>query len=346
MPAKAAAAPLALTMGEPGGIGGEVAVKAWRALASSGPVFFAIDDPARLEALGAPVAIVNAPGDAEAVFKSRLPVLPLGAPVNAKPGVADSANATHVIQSIRRSVELALSGETSGVVTNPIQKASLIAAGFEFPGHTEFLESLTASAPMPKPPLPHRRRGAVMMIASPQLRTVPMTIHVSVREAAASLTTDMIISKAMIVIEALKYDFGIHIPRLAVSGLNPHAGENGTIGTEDRDVIAPAIAWLKKEYGALVSGPHPADSMFHETARAGYDAALCMLHDQALIPVKTFAFHDAINVTLGLPIVRTSPDHGTALDIAGKGFARADSLIAAIKLAAEIAARRATAATA
>lgn len=330
--------PLALTMGEPGGIGAEIAVKAWRALSATGPVFFVVDDPARFEKAGAPVAMIGAPHEAAAAFASRLPVLPVGAAVNATPGVAGKANAGRVIASIERAVEFALSGEASGVVTNPIQKASLIEAGFAFPGHTEFLEALTAAAPMP---VPHRRRGAVMMIAGPELRTVPLTIHVSVREAVDALTADMIVEKAMIVIEALKYDFGIASPRLAISGLNPHAGEDGKLGFEEQDIIAPAVKRLKGEYGAHVSGPHAADSMFHVQARGGYDAALCMLHDQALIPAKTLAFHDAVNVTLGLPIVRTSPDHGTALDIAGKGLASADSLIAAIRLAADMAARRA-----
>ncbi len=173
-----------------------------------------------------------------------------------------------------------------------------------------------------------------MMIAGPDLRTVPLTIHLSVKEAAEAINADMIVDKAMIVLEALKYDFGIAAPRIAISGLNPHAGEGGAIGAEDRDVITPAVCRLRDQHGALVTGPHPADTMFHAEARKGYDAALCMLHDQALIPAKTLAFHDAVNVTLGLPIVRTSPDHGTALDIAGKGVANPSSLIAAIRLAA------------
>jgi 4-hydroxythreonine-4-phosphate dehydrogenase len=337
MPRNADLAPLALTMGEPGGIGGEITIKAWRALAATGPAFFAIDDPARLESLGAAIAIVKSPGDAGEVFRDRLPVLPFGARVSARAGVADPSNAPHVIRSIRRAVDLALAGDAAGVVTNPIQKAALVDAGFEFPGHTEFLEAITASAPMPGR---ERRRGAVMMIAAPQLRTVPVTVHAAVRDAAASLTTDMIVAKAMIVVEALKHDFGVAMPRLAVCGLNPHAGEAGKIGTEDRDVIAPAVERLRNEYGEFVTGPHAPDSLFHEEARKGYDAALCMLHDQALIPVKTLAFHDAVNVTLGLPIIRTSPDHGTALNIAGKGVAAPDSLIAAIKLAAALCARR------
>lgn len=331
----AALAPLALTMGEPGGIGAEIAVRAWRALASAGPVFFAIDDPARLEAAGATVAVIASPRDAAGVFAERLPVLPLEAAIKAKPGVADAANATHVLQSIRRAVELALSGAAAGVVTNPIQKSSLIEAGFKFPGHTEFLGALTEPTAMP------RRRGPVMMLASPALRVVPVTVHAPLAVAIRSLTAEMIVNTARIVAESLKFDFGIAQPRLAVAGLNPHAGEKGALGGEDDAIVAPAIAALRAA-GVEAVGPLPADTMFHAAARARYDAAICMYHDQALIPIKTLAFDEAVNVTLGLPIVRTSPDHGTALDIAGKGLARADSLIAAIRLAAEIAARRAS----
>lgn len=325
-------------MGEPGGVGGELTIKAWRALASDGPAFFVIDDPTRLERLDAPVAAIEAPDEASAIFAGKLPVLPIGTRVDATPGRAEPGNAPQVIASIEKAVAFALSGKAGGVVTNPIQKSSLIEAGFEFPGHTEFLAHLTREAPMPAP---QRRRGPVMMLAGPELRTVPATIHASVREAAASLTTDTIIAKAMIVIEALTYDFGVRTPRLAISGLNPHAGEDGKIGTEERDVIAPAVKRLREEYGVIASGPHAADSMFHAEARKGYDAALCMLHDQALIPVKTLAFFETVNVTLGLPIIRTSPDHGTALDIAGGGFASPDSLIAAIRMASDMAARRA-----
>ncbi|MBI1366599.1 MAG: 4-hydroxythreonine-4-phosphate dehydrogenase PdxA [Alphaproteobacteria bacterium] len=329
--------PLALTMGEPGGVGGEIAVKAWRALAGAGPAFFAIDDPARLAALGAPVAEINTPEAAAAAFSARLPVLPLDARVEARPGVADAMNAPHVISSIRRAVALALSGAASGVVTNPLQKASLIASGFEFPGHTEFLGKLTESAPMARPGL---HRGPVMMIAGPSLKTVPVTVHAPLVQAVRSLTSGMIVEKAIVVAEALAIDFGLEAPRLALAGVNPHAGEDGALGSEDREIIAPAVEALRKA-GVEAIGPLSADTMFHEEARARYDAAICMYHDQALIPAKTLAFHEAVNVTLGLPIVRTSPDHGTALDIAGEGIARADSLIAAIRLAGDIAARRA-----
>ncbi len=327
--------PLALTMGEPGGVGPEIALKAYEARRSSGLVFLALADPAVFPADR--IEIIRSPREAAAAFARALPVLDLNIAAPRRAGVADPASAPAVIASIERAVALALSGEASGIVTSPIEKSSLQSAGFPWPGHTEFIEHLTQGAPMPA----GRARGAVMMIAGPSLRTVPVTIHQSVREAAATLTTDAIVRKAVITMEALRADFGIAAPRIAISGLNPHAGEKGAMGREDADVIAPAVAALRERFGAAVTGPHPADTLFHEEARARYDAALCMLHDQALIPAKTLAFHEAVNVTLGLPIVRTSPDHGTALDIAGKGAARADSLIAAIRLAAALADARA-----
>ncbi|MEM8936620.1 MAG: 4-hydroxythreonine-4-phosphate dehydrogenase PdxA [Pseudomonadota bacterium] len=327
--------PLAITMGEPGGVGGEILIKAWRALHASGPAFFAIDSPARLTSLGAAVAEITHPADAHARFGDALPILPLECAVDAEIGVADAKNAPAVIESIERAVAFALDGAAAGVVTNPIQKASLAADGFRFPGHTEYLAALTDDAPMPDA----RERGAVMMIAGPSLRTVPITIHHAVKDAIALLTPDLIFKAGLITAQALRTDFGVAEPRLAFTGLNPHAGEDSLLGAEDGLVIAPAIDWLR-EAGVDAKGPLPADAMFHEAARASYDAALAMLHDQALIPAKTLGFHDAVNVTLGLPIVRTSPDHGTALDIAGKGLANADSLIAAIRMAADMAARR------
>ncbi|MEM9619567.1 MAG: 4-hydroxythreonine-4-phosphate dehydrogenase PdxA [Pseudomonadota bacterium] len=327
--------PLALTMGDPGGVGGEISVAAWRRLRESRQVFFVLDEPARLRNLGVEIAEISNPKDTNDVFASALPVMPLSAPILSTPGISSPENAAAVIESIERAVAYAIEGAASGIVTNPIQKSSLMAAGFAFPGHTEFLASLTAGAPMPM----NRQRGAVMMLAGPQLRTVPATIHLSVKEAINALKPDLIINCALIVAEALTHDFGIAKPRIAISGLNPHAGEAGMLGEEDALIIAPAIDALRA-LGVDVSGPLPADTMFHQEARAQYDAALCMLHDQALIPAKTLAFHDAVNVTIGLPIIRTSPDHGTALDIAGTGVARPDSLIAAIKLAAEMAERR------
>ncbi len=327
--------PLALTMGEPGGVGPEIALKAHAALKSSGPGFFVVGDPGVFPADR--IRMIGAPRDAAAVFAEALPVLDIGVEARARPARADPRSAPAVIAAIEQAVAFALVGEAAGVITNPIEKSSLAAAGFPWPGHTEFIEHLTRGAPMPG----GRARGAVMMIAGPTLRTVPVTIHQSVRDAAAALTEEMIVAKGTVTLDALAEDFGLASPRLAVSGLNPHAGEKGAMGREDADVIAPAVAALSARYGGRVTGPHPADTLFHEEARARYDAALCMLHDQALIPAKTLAFHEAVNVTLGLPIVRTSPDHGTALDIAGKRIARADSLIAAIRLAASLAARRA-----
>jgi len=325
-------------MGEPGGIGGELTIKAWRALSSGDAAFFVIDDATRLEAMGAPVERISSPAEAAKHFARRLPVLDLGPKFAVKTGVADKASAPHVIASIERAVALALAGEAAGVVTNPIQKASLIAAGFNFPGHTEFLGALTEQTPMPG----GRHRGPIMMLAGPELRTVPVTVHEPLARAAAGLTSDAIVHAGLVTAEALQHDFDVARPRLAIAGLNPHAGEGGALGKEDGAIIAPAVEALCKA-GVDARGPLPADTMFHEEARKTYDAALCMYHDQALIPIKTINFHDAVNVTLGLPIVRTSPDHGTALDIAGKNIARADSLIAAIKLAAEMAGRRAAA---
>ncbi|MGF1544780.1 MAG: 4-hydroxythreonine-4-phosphate dehydrogenase PdxA [Parvularculaceae bacterium] len=331
-------ATLALTMGEPGGVGGEIAVDAWRRLKTDGPTFFLIDDPARVRALAraAPIAVIDAPDAAPAAFPDALPVLDVGARVAATPGEANPDNAAAVVASIERAVALALGGEAAGVVTNPIQKSALIAAGFEFPGHTEFLAALVAAAPFPA----NRPRGPVMLLAGPDLRAAPVTIHQSVREAAAGLTAAAIERVGRVVADGLARDFGIAAPRLAVSGLNPHAGESGAMGREDADVIAPAVAALKAA-GIDAVGPLPADTMFHAAARARYDAAICMLHDQALIPANTLAFDETVNVTLGLPIVRTSPAHGTALAIAGRGRARSDSLVAALRLAADIAARRA-----
>lgn len=325
--------PLALTMGEPGGIAPEITEKAWNALRNSGPAFFVIADPTLYRNVA--TQVIASAEEAVSVFANALPILPADEPAHAEPGVASPDTAEAVIASIERATLCALSGAASGVVTNPIQKSALIASGFSFPGHTEFLEALTTDASMPAD-VP---RGAVMMLAGPELRTVPVTIHQSVIDAVNSLRPDLIVHTALIVAHALQHDFGIAAPRLAVSGLNPHAGEAGAMGAEDAMIIAPAIDELRA-MGIDAAGPLPADAMFHQEARARYDAALCMLHDQALIPAKTLAFDDAVNVTLGLPIVRTSPDHGTALNIAGKGAARADSLIAAIRLAGEIATRR------
>lgn len=324
--------PLAVTMGEPAGIGGEIVIKAWltRSGASgSGGVrpFFVIDDPDRLVAtakslkLDVPVAVIDRPDQAAALFHTALPVLvqPLGVPVRV--GQPDPANGAAVIASIDRAVSLTADGQVAGVVTIPIQKSSLYAAGFRHPGHTEYLAHLAGLEEAP-----------VMMLATPALRVVPVTIHIALSEVAKSLTSDAIIHAGLITAAALTRDFGIHSPRIAVAGLNPHAGESGSMGREEIEIIGPAVATLQSQ-GIAATGPHPSDTLFHAAARKRYDAVLCMYHDQALIPLKTISFEDGVNVTLGLPFVRTSPDHGTALDIAGQGIADPTSLLAALDLA-------------
>ena len=321
-------APLAVTMGEPAGIGGEITLAAWRRLAGRGPVFLALDDPERLRALGgAPIREIAHPTEAVAVFPQALPVLPLGRRVAAELGRPGPAHAAAVIASITQAVTLTRAGATAAVVTNPIHKATLYAAGFGFPGHTEFLAELAGGA------------RPVMLLAGPSLRVVPLTVHIALAEVARRLDRTTIGEQARIVDRSLRSDFGIAAPRLAAAALNPHAGEGGAMGDEEERVIVPALRQLREE-GIDITGPLPADTMFHERARAGYDAALCMYHDQALVPIKTLYFDEAVNVTLGLPFVRTSPDHGTALGIAGQGVARPDSLIAAIELAAAMARRR------
>jgi 4-hydroxythreonine-4-phosphate dehydrogenase len=328
----AAVLPLALTMGDPAGIGGELTCKAWRALSASGPVFFAIDDPARLRAIdpALPLRVIAHPSEAASVFASALPVLPLALAQPARPARPDPANARATIAAIERAAALALAGDAGGIVTNPITKSALYDAGFAHPGHTEFLAELTGG------------QRPVMMLASPLLRVVPVTIHLALRDAIAGLTAPAIVETARITEAALRRDFGIARPRLAVAGLNPHAGEGGALGDEEMRLIGPAIAALAAS-GLDVSGPWPPDAMFTPEARARYDVAIGMYHDQVLIPLKTLDMRHGVNVTLGLPVVRTSPDHGTAYDIAGRGIADPDSLIAALRLAAELAAARARA---
>jgi 4-hydroxythreonine-4-phosphate dehydrogenase len=326
--------PLALTMGEPAGIGGEIALQAWlaRQVMALAP-FFLIDDADRLTCLAArldlPVPIREIPDAAEAsaVFAQALPVLHHPLPAAVHPGSPDPANAGGVVAAIELAVELALKRRIGGIVTNPIHKKVLYDSGFRFPGHTEFLGAL-AGAPR-----------VVMMLASPELKVVPVTVHLALRAALDALSTAEIVATGRIVVAALSRDFGIERPRLAVAGLNPHAGEGGAMGTEDAEIILPAVLELRRN-GLDAIGPLAPDTMFHSRARATYDAALCMYHDQALIPIKTIDFDRGVNVTLGLPFIRTSPDHGTALDLAGTGKARPDSLIAALTLAGEMAARR------
>jgi 4-hydroxythreonine-4-phosphate dehydrogenase len=301
------AAPILITMGEPAGIGPEVAIAAFAHFGGR---------------IGArPLRLVGDPG----LFAShREHVIPTHARVKAIPGTLDVANADAVTEAIELSVRACLQGEAAALVTAPINKAVLNEAGFPHPGHTEFLAALTGA------------RRAVMMLASEKLRVVPLTIHLPVAEVPAAVSKQAVFETAEIILTALRRDFGILNPRLAVAGLNPHAGEEGMLGAEEEEIIAPAIAALKAR-GFGVRGPLSADTLFHEEARQTYDAALCMYHDQALIPIKTLSFWDGVNVTLGLPIVRTSPDHGTALDIAGTGKADPRSMIAAVKLAADMA---------
>ena len=328
--------PLALTMGEPAGIGGEITLAAWLRRGEGVPPFYVIDDPARLDALarrlGWPITVkmIAAPDHVAAAFADALPVMPIGGSPCAAPGKPDTADAKLVLRAIEIAVAEVRSGRAAVLITNPINKDALYRAGFHHPGHTEYLAELAGST-----------EPAVMMLAGADLCVVPVTIHLALRDAIAALTKEAIVHAGKVVDAALRRDFGIAAPVLAVAGLNPHAGENGGLGREDIDIVAPAITQLRAA-GIDAKGPLAADTMFHAAARRGYDAALCMYHDQALIPIKTIDFDGAVNVTLGLPFIRTSPDHGTAFDIAGKGVARPDSLIAALRLAAAMAARRAS----
>ncbi|MTJ79813.1 MAG: 4-hydroxythreonine-4-phosphate dehydrogenase PdxA [Telmatospirillum sp.] len=323
--------PLAVTMGEPAGIGGDIALAAWAVRQEQNlPAFFVIDDAERLSGLsrhlgiGVPVAAIDDPARAPATFPRALPVLhrPLPAPVGF--GRPDTRNAGAVMAAIEEAVALTTAGRAAAVVTNPIHKKVLYDGGFAFPGHTEYLAALAGVS------------RVVMMLASDALRVVPVTIHMALRDAARTLDTASIVATGTITAEALKRRFGIPSPRLAIAGLNPHAGEGGAMGTEDIDIVAPAVDALRSA-GIDAVGPLPADTMFHAAARTRYDVALCMYHDQALIPIKTLDFDGGVNVTLGLPFIRTSPDHGTAFDLAGSGRARPDSLIAALRMARRMA---------
>jgi 4-hydroxythreonine-4-phosphate dehydrogenase len=328
------AKPLALTSGEPAGIGPDITIKAWlRRSELKLPPFYWLGDSGllrdRAKTLGLDIRLADiGPEDALATFPDALPVVATGQVAKARPGQPDDTSADAAISSIRQAVADVAAGRAGAVVTNPIAKSVLYRAGFRHPGHTEFLAELAASGG--HTPLP------VMMLWSPALAVVPVTIHVPLREAITRLTEELIVSTARIVVADLKARFGLANPRLVLSGLNPHAGEDGTLGTEELQIVTPAIETLRAD-GIDVRGPLPADTMFHAAARETYDCAICMYHDQALIPIKTVAFYDAVNVTLGLPFIRTSPDHGTAFDIAGTGRANPSSLIAALRLAARMA---------
>ena len=329
--------PLVLTIGEPAGIGGDITLAAWQQRAKANlPAFYVIADPDHLAArarqlgLTIPIRIVT-PEQALLAFHTALPVVALDECAIARPGHPDDTSADVAIASIQRAVRDVIDRRASAIVTNPISKVVLYRRGFTDPGHTEYLARLA-----------HQMLGVeatpVMMLWCKTLAVVPVTIHVPLSKVPQLLTTDLIVKTGRIVARELTERFGIASPRLAVTGLNPHAGEDGTIGDEEARIIRPAIEQLGA-LGIAVRGPLPADTMFHPTARRSYDAALCMYHDQALIPIKTIAFDDAVNVTLGLPFVRTSPDHGTAFDIAGTGGANPASLIASLCLAARMAER-------
>ncbi|CAA7618484.1 4-hydroxy-L-threonine phosphate dehydrogenase, NAD-dependent [Candidatus Terasakiella magnetica] len=323
-------------MGEPAGLGGDITLQAWTRRAEGVPAFVALDDPDRLSALARrlglaiPIRSVADMAEGGEVFATALPVLPVALVHTVEPGAPHSGNTACVRRSIELAVTLSRDGQAAGLVTNPISKQVMYEGGFTFPGHTEFLAHLAGD--------PNRRE--VMMLACSELRVVPVTIHVGLAEAARTLTRRHIVEIGLVTAKALREDFGITHPRLAVAGLNPHAGEGGAMGREEIDLVAPAVEDLRRA-GIDARGPLPADTMFHARARQTYDAALCMYHDQALIPIKTIDFDRGVNITLGLPFVRTSPDHGTAFDLAGTGKAKSDSLMAALTMARMIADNRA-----
>jgi len=326
-------APLALSMGDPAGVGPELAVAAWRLAGEENlPPFVVIGSHAVIAAAarvaGVPVIAVKSPAEARSVFDTAMPVIDVGLGTYT-PGQPDDAGAALALASLTLASELTIHGATSALVTGPIAKSRLARVGFAHPGQTEFVATACGIAP----------DQAVMMLAGPSLRVVPITVHVALAQVPGLLTTSLIANRADIAAAALARDFGIARPRLAIAGLNPHAGEDGRMGREDIDVIAPAVALLRQA-GIDASGPLPADTMFHAAARATYDLAICMYHDQALIPIKALDFDEGVNVTLGLPIIRTSPDHGTAFGIAGTGSARPGATVAAIRMAAGCVAQR------
>ena len=325
--------PLAVTLGDPAGVGPEIIAGAWSQRAPGDRPFVVYGDAACLERAGAPVARVEGPSAAGSRFASALPVVDIPLPSPVDPGHPSAAAAGSVISWIAAATQACLSGEACGLVTAPISKAVLKSAGFSHPGHTEYIGELTAIAPF------RGERGPVMMLAAADLRVSLATIHVPLAEVAAALSVEGLLRTARVTAEALSRDFGVSRPRLAMAALNPHAGESGEIGREEINLIRPAADALRRE-GLDIEGPLPADSLFAPEIRQRFDAVICMYHDQALIPIKMLDFWGGVNLTLGLPVVRTSPDHGTAFDIAGKGLARADSFLAALRMADEIAGRR------
>ncbi len=335
-------APLALSLGDPAGIGPEITLKTWAALRESGPCFVAIGDPGSLDAAqrasggSIPCVRIAEARDALDVFAAALPLLATNAPTGRiLAGAPDPAHAASTLEAVSRGVDLCLSGAARGLVTAPIAKAPLYAAGFRFPGHTEYIAHLCAEQGATP-------EGPVMMLTAGDLRVSLVTIHLPLSQVSPHLTTQRIVTTATVTARALVRDFALKDPRIAIAGLNPHAGESGTLGREESDIIAPAVRLLA-DSGLHVTGPHPADTLFHPEARRAYDVVVAMYHDQGLIPVKMLDFWSGVNITLGLPIIRTSPDHGAAHDIAGRGAARPDSLIAALRLAARMADNRAQA---
>lgn len=338
-----ALAPLALTMGDPAGIGPEITLKAWTNRSAQALAPFVVygdvlvfEQRARALGLNVPVSTIASFDGIAKLFQSALPVVPLKLAASVNVGKPDSANAPAIIMAIEQAVAAASVGKVRAVVTNPIAKSVLYGAGFAHPGHTEFLAALACQH------WPSRRHQPVMMLASSDLRVVPLTVHVPIKNVPALITRALIAETVRITWEALKRDFGNEAPRIAICGLNPHAGEGGALGREEIEIIAPAIRDLQSE-GLAVTGPHSADTLFHAARRRTYDAVIAMYHDQALIPLKTLAFDEGVNITLGLPFVRTSPDHGTAFDIAAEGRASAQSLINALKVADQMSVRRAAA---
>lgn len=332
-----AESPLALSLGDPAGVGPELIAAAWadRVALDLPPFLVAggahvLQAAARSRGLDVPVRLVDDPRAASSVFNDALPVLGAAGDGRYTPGQPDREGAALALNSLELATSLALSGAASAVVTAPVSKAALAEVGFAFPGQTEYLAH---ACDVPED-------DAVMLLAGPSLKAVPLTIHVAIAEVAGLISHDLILRRARVIDRALRRDFGLAAPRIAVAGLNPHAGEKGRMGVEEREVIGPAIAALVAE-GIAATGPHPADTMFAPHKRGTYDVALAMYHDQALVPLKTLDFDEGVNMTLGLPIVRTSPDHGTAVDIAGQGIASPASLIAAIRMAAQAAAHRA-----
>ena len=339
MSAVKAPAPLALSLGDPAGVGPELIAAAWSQREKLGlPPFLVAGGANVLVAAAAsrgidlPVTVIEDPREAITAFSTALPLLAEGGDGRYRPALPDREGAALALHSLELATSLALSGAAGGVVTAPVSKAALAEVGFAFPGQTEYLAHACGVA----------EEDAVMMLAGPSLRTVPLTIHVAISEVAGLITRDLILRRCRVINAALKRDFALPRPRLALAGLNPHAGEKGRMGVEERDVIGPAIAELVAE-GIDATGPHPADTLFAAHKRGTYDVAVAMYHDQALVPLKALDFDNGVNMTLGLPIVRTSPDHGTAYDIAGKGMARPDSLVAALRMAGEAAANRARA---